>query len=493
MRKLKKMLAVTLAASLAAASLAGCGSDDSTTTSSDATTTGQEQTTEPSSEQTTTSEEVEKPYKGMNLVLFTNANLYEGYSDFQKDASDWNNVIYHALNEWCAENEATWSEMTSNDTNVLMSAIAAGKAPDLYYGYRQFPLLPNLGLVQPINDYYDELSEKYGSEHLDLLQYKGDYYGINFPWNETTALVYDLTLFEELGLKTPKEYFLEGNWTWDTFRDCLHEVTRDLDGDGNNDIIGAGFYQFTSCFAPSVAMNEDGTIYSLLNTDKNRDLYQMLYEEYTLNKTMTQANQTRPGVDSEGRRYAFGVAPVDTYNPFGLYWEDDEGHVMEVVPIPEYVKDDPEISVKVNFQQLMIPTGAQNLDASVSLMDYIVECGVASQIVPSGLTDYTFTGLKGNTEDSAKYIELKQAAYEESLAETLAMEEYDEEYIKVLREYWDSKPHHIELSLSGVTYPLTNSTNFEKLWTVPAATSIAELYPTHQASCDTYNDKFIFN
>lgn len=511
MRQHKKVMAAALTIWIAATGLAGCGDGGSQTptqapesapasetkqlsgTSGEGNAAADSKETAAPSEGENDAKTAEKPYQGMNMVIFTGANLYEGYADFQKPAADWSNVLYHAINEWCEENEATWSEMSTNDSNVLMSAIAAGKAPDLYYGYRQFPLLPNLGLVQPINDYYDRLAEKYGAEHLELLKYKSDYYGINLPWNETTALRYDRTLFEELGVKTPKEYFLEGNWTWDTFRNCVKEVSKDLDGDGEKDIYGAGFYQFTSCFAPPVAMDVTGTLSSLLNTDKNRDLYQMLYEEFTLNKTMTQANQTSPGVDAEGKRYAFGVAPVDTYNPFGLYYQDSEGHVIEVVPIPEYEKDAPDISVKVNFQQLMIPTGAQNIDASVSLMDYMVECGVAAQIVPSGLTDYTFTGLRGSTADSAKYIELKKAAYEEALNAALELPEYDEDYIKALRAYWDSKPHHIEWTFSGVTFALTNSKDWEKLWTLPAATSIAELYEKHQAACETYNSKFIFD
>ena len=151
--------------------------------------------------------------------------------------------------------------------------------------------MANLGLMQPISAYYDELADKYGAAYLDVLKYQGEYYGINLPWNETTTLRYNRTLFEEYGVKTPKEYFLEGTWDWDAFRTCLHEITRDTDGDGVNNTIGTGFYMMT-CFAPSIAEDEDGRIHSLLNTDKNRDLYQMLYEEFSLNKTMNSDNYT---------------------------------------------------------------------------------------------------------------------------------------------------------------------------------------------------------
>ena len=493
MKNLQKFMALGLAAAMVL-SMTACGSSDEgeTTNPTQSVTQTDAQGSDGSEQTTSGTEDVpeEESFDGMEMVVFSQMDLTLGGTD---DSYYFQALIHHALDEWCLEHNATWSQMLTNDTNVLMSSIAAGQAPDLYFSYRQWPQVANLGLVQPISAYYDELADKYGASYLDILNYQGEYYGINAPWNELTTLRYNRTLFEELGVKTPKEYFLEGNWNWDTFRTVLQEITRDTDGDGINDIVGIDNYQMTSCFAPSIEVEENGEIHSLLNTDKNREFYQMLYEEVTLNKTMLAGgNVTLPSVASTGEYVAIGIHSTDIYDPAGLYSYDDEGNVIEAVPVPMWKEDDPEYGTKMNFFQFMVPTGAKSLAASISLMDYIVEAGCAIEMIPSGLTDYTFTGLRGTTPESQEYIEYRAQKCEQDKAEIEAMPEYDAEYVQTLLDYFDSTTKFIEPNYSGVTFAITNSTEWSSLWTTPAATSIAERYPVHEASCETYNSKFIF-
>lgn len=499
MRNFKRVLAAALAASTMLVSLAGCGSDEEQTNTTQSTeTTAQTGSTEGTTDGT---EEVvvEKPYQGMNFTVMIRDDLTSKYGpDVEMTyANDFFQTVYHALNEWCAENEATWTQLATSDTNVLMAAAAAGQSVDLYLHYNQFPSLPNLGLMQPIGDYYDELSEKYGSQFLDVLSYKGESYGLQLPSNAYGALEYDRTIFEQLGVKLPKEYFMEGNWTWDTLWELCSELTRDLDGDGTMDVIGMGVSILSRFMTPSVQLNEDGTLTSLLDTDKYRDLAQAMYEGVMVTNTMSYNARMvgYPTNDEYSTDATIAMAiganghPGDIstllhVNTTGVA----DNHIHEVVPLPVYNSEEEE-SVSINLHNIMIPTAAQSLDASVSLMDYVVEC-ICEVHVPEM---YDLEGLRGNTDASAEYLQLANEAYETRIAETMAMSEYDEEYIQAVMDYWADKDIWFAPSYSGVTFEFTSNTSYSSLWTKPAATSIAEILPVHQAQCDTYNSTYIFN
>lgn len=489
MKKQQKLLALGLAAMLTV-SLTACGgnANNTTTTASttQATTAATTKATTAATTETTTEAAKEPSYEGMEFVVFSQMDLTKGGNE---DSWYFQGVIHHALDEWCLEHGATWSQMLTNDTNVLMASIAAGKAPDLYFSYKQWPLVANLGLVQPITEYYDELADKYGADFLEIMKYQGEYYGINAPWNEMTVIQYDRTRFEEMGVKTPREYWEEGNWTWETFYEVCKAVTKDTDGDGGNNTVGIGIYQGTSCFAPSIAVDANGNLSSLLNTDKNREFYQMIYEGFTLDQCMTKANQ---GVgEKDGVYQMMSIVACDIYDPSGLYKLTADGNVIESVPVPVWKEDDPDVFTKTNFFQFAVPTGAKSLEASVSLLDYVIEAACAIEMIPSGMTNYEFTGLRGTTEESKAYIEFRNQQFKERKATVEAIPEYDEAYVAKILSYIDGTPKMIEASYSGVTYPLTNIAD-SAFWSNPAATAIAEMYPTHQAACETYNSKYIF-
>lgn len=59
---------------------------------------------------------------------------------------------------------------------------------------------------------------------LDLFRSGGKLYGVPFS-NPPFMIFYNKTMFEEKGLKTPTELYLEGNWTLDTLRESALALT----------------------------------------------------------------------------------------------------------------------------------------------------------------------------------------------------------------------------------------------------------------------------
>ncbi len=56
-------------------------------------------------------------------------------------------------------------------------------------------------------------AEKYGATYTDLMSFGGECYGIAVLWGGTGVLQYNRSKLEDLGIKPPKEYYLEGKFT----------------------------------------------------------------------------------------------------------------------------------------------------------------------------------------------------------------------------------------------------------------------------------------
>lgn len=298
-------------------------------------------------------------------------------------------------------------------------------------------------------------------------------------------------MMEDMGIKTPREYYEEGNWTYETFRECLKQCTTDEDGDGVLDTRGISTHGFAERIMPAVVVNEDGTISSTLDTERSRDFYQMMYEAYSLDGSITDGNV---GLKKEGETYIMmQFWQVEPYMLNTICYTDADGYAIETVPVPIWKKGDTEQSASINYCYMMIPTGSSNVEAVNSLMDYIMECGVkAMDDATEGLRGCEFEGLKGSTDWSAQFLKAREEAIQKQNAPIYAMPEYDPEWITTLNNYFDETAYHMWLNCPNVTWNVTSNANFKSLRTMPSATSIAELAPVHQAQCDTYNNTYIY-
>ena len=488
MRNAKKLLGLAMAFCMILA-LSACGSTDEGSDSSTSTTqTNSETGTETNTEAT----ENEQSFEGMNLTVW--GVDFKQWEDLSKGVND-NATTYHAINEWCEMNGCTWENVVSADANVMLSMIAAGQSPDLYYRWAHFPLWANTGTVASIDEYYDDFVEKFSDFNVDqqALVHKGSVYGFYIPWGPARVIQYDRTLFDEMGVKTPREYYEEGSWTWDNFRTCLQEITRDTDADGVKDIVGIGKNRMVA-FINEFNVNEDGTIASDLNSERNREFFQMLYEEFTLNGTVIEDNTMTVGlVNSLGVYSAMATANVVYTNPSQLLTVNADGHVLECVPVPRWKAEDPDYGTIMNEACFMIPSGAQNMDASMSLLEYIFECGLVEMAKDSqGLLECSYTGLQGITEGSAAYIELAEETRAEAFALTQSLPEYDPEFMSMVIEDLAGTTKRYICTYQSVTGEIPKQKDFSILWTMPSATSIAEAYELHQSQCDTYNKNFIY-
>ncbi len=220
-KKLLRVLCLALCLILTAVCFAGCNS---------------EKTSSGGDKGTSANSVDASQFEGVNLIMFCAADEEETIKEVAKAAGDkWEKdtggKITYVMNP-------DWNQRYTN----LTVKLATGQQLDGYCSTTQdCPTLPLKGLFLPVDEYLEETD--YVSKHLSEQAYgfEGKTYGFAQKCRSVPfVILYNKTLFENNGVKTPTEYYEEGNWTWDTFREVAKEMTMDLNNDGQTDQYGFG-------------------------------------------------------------------------------------------------------------------------------------------------------------------------------------------------------------------------------------------------------------
>lgn len=112
----------------------------------------------------------------------------------------------------------------------LITALSGGDAWDCFYvGDSTIGKLIENGSVLKLNDFMASDASYCTPDEFDAGVWgasktaEGDIYGISVDCNPL-VLYYSPKMFAELGIKSPQEYFDEGNWTFDSFDETLDQL-----------------------------------------------------------------------------------------------------------------------------------------------------------------------------------------------------------------------------------------------------------------------------
>lgn len=86
-------------------------------------------------------------------------------------------------------------------------------------------------------------------EAMDALKVRGKYYSLNVKssWQTDSEVMYfNSAAFKKRGVKSPKEYYNEGNWNWDTFLECAKAMTYTENGTNYYGYTATEWYSFAS-------------------------------------------------------------------------------------------------------------------------------------------------------------------------------------------------------------------------------------------------------
>ncbi len=105
----------------------------------------------------------------------------------------------------------------------IVAGIMAGDPWELQYvfGISVLPLAFAENIYTPITKFIDfETNDKIDKVTVEGTKWLGEYYGVStLGMQENVYIMYNETWMKELGLKTPYEYYKEGNWTWEAYKE----------------------------------------------------------------------------------------------------------------------------------------------------------------------------------------------------------------------------------------------------------------------------------
>lgn len=251
---MKKILSLVLALCMLAAMLTACGGE--TTPETTKPSAGGDNTPATTAPAETEPATLENP--NLTIVWHTTEEAWLANKAENPDAFDlvWSTkeVFEQTYGGTVTVIGVGWGEQAS----TIISMVNSGEVCDLGQAHDQnFPIYGAKNIVQDVSQYVDLNDGFWYDSCTNAFSFGGVPYAMGA---EATPVViaYNKTLFEQNGVKTPMEYFEEGNWNWDTFRDVALEMTGDTDGDGVNDVYGFGWWD--SFYVQMLAANGISTI-----------------------------------------------------------------------------------------------------------------------------------------------------------------------------------------------------------------------------------------
>jgi len=488
---MKKILALLLVL-CTLVGLVACGKKEPASTNSSTPTTGNS-----TSDPTGTTEDPNltvtpetSPYNGKTLEIYGigTAVSYTNYDSFGKGNYLW--MEKAAIEEWAAINGVKIEWKGTYNQNGILASIQSGDHPDLIFQSNQFPAISNVGLTAELTDAeYEKLAAICGNVYLDMLKYKGKATGFVYPWTGTYMCYYNKTMFENYGVKTPKEYFMEGTWNWENFTKCAVEMTKDIDSDGDIDTYGVNndsMYALVNTWK----QDETGKLISTIDEPWIQDYIRLKYDMYAVKKIVQNpgANQIQKNVTYP--MCAMQISDCEPYNFEHMYQSIANGDELEVVPIPEWRGENGETLGMSRLTQsaVYMASSCDEREAAVDLLAYLLKCGLKYiSDFSLGAVKCDYVGMQGKCDLSKKWMEAFKKVCEDRAAAVKEIENYDEELVAKINTYLVGEGLAVNYNVSKVAV----LSGYAEIINLPPASSIPIIKQKYQAALDAYNDTYI--
>ncbi len=134
--------------------------------------------------------------------------------------------------------EVPWNETTTK----LAALVVSNSSPDVFGKEPQVNFISG-NLIQPVDDYVD-WSHKYYDKYRSFYEeniWNGKHYGLYNSVYVVNGCYYNKKLFNDAGLESPWDLYLQDKWDWDAFAEAAENLTQDTNDDGEVDVYGFAF------------------------------------------------------------------------------------------------------------------------------------------------------------------------------------------------------------------------------------------------------------
>ena len=419
---------------------------------------------------------------GLSSIVYDDIENMSGEGNFL-----W--MMRAAADEWATLNNVTLSYEGDYNPSTIVGAINSGDRPDLLIMCTQTPNASNMGITKAFTqEQYDHIAKICGKQYLDMMNYKGQSHGIVYPWSGCTWFYYNETMFQNYGAKTPWDYYVEGNWTWETMEDCFEAVTKDFDGNGKIDKTDTYGSSTLIYLAKPYYLEEgdDGKLTCVISTNEQFRAYaEMAYKgtKETLslagpsNQFCTISTTPRPGTH---------MGDAEWYNFRHMYQVNAIGDVIRTIPMPVYSKENPVRWTQFTEHTASLMSSCDEEEATMALLSYILKVGMRTWMsdYSCGLYKCTYEGMRGASEYSKAWLELFQEALEERRAEFAEIENWDQQTFAKMVEDVLTAPAYVQKRYTGMTF------GFNSISSMPPASSLPLAEAAENAWITKYNSLY---
>lgn len=206
----------------------------------------------------------------------------------------------------------------------LLNKINAGDIPDIFVENNGFPRC--LDFAAPI-DTVTHMSLDDPIWDKDLMEYAhlGDHYYLvnayNSPWREGDLVFFNKTLFEENGIKSPAEYYEDGEWTWANFEKACREISAlgkdyygcHISSESLYGTVGVGFADF------------DKKTHKFVNNSKSQDYVDVIEFQASLTASDLRHDDHQSFINGKTGMYLIGVYGLKSTGYFADMDPEDLG------------------------------------------------------------------------------------------------------------------------------------------------------------------------
>lgn len=429
-------------------------------------------------------------FGGKELQIYGVANI--AYDDIEnmEGMGTFLWMMRAAADEWAELNNVTLSYEGDYNASTILGAINSGEKPDLLMLCKESPNSSNMGITKAFTqEQYDKIANICGNQYLDMMRYKGECHGLVYPWSGSTWFRYNETMFENYGAKTPMEYYLEGNWTWETMEDCFEAVTKDNDGNGKIDKTDTyGCSTLIYLAKPyQLVEGDDGKLTSTVETSEQFRAYaEMVYRGNKETLSMAYPSTQNCRITTTPRPGTH-LGDTEWYNFHSMYQVNDLGEVIRAVPVPVYSKENPVRYTQFTEHTMSIMSSCDEEEATMALICYILKVGMRTWMsdYSCGLFKCTYEGLRGASKYAKEWKKAFNEGMEDRRIEFNDIPDWDQEtYAKMVNEVL-SAPNYVQKRYTGMPFGFGDS-----LSTLPPASALPQVAKSENAWISKYNSLY---
>lgn len=323
-----------------------------------------------------------------------------------------------------------WGEWQTKFIASMASGDAYDVAPLMEYYFPNFAIK---SVVQPIESFIDVNDPMWNTSVIERYSWKDVVYGVGTGYGPLVVspyvIFYNKTMFENNGVKTPSEYYAEGEWNFDNFRKAGKILTQDTDKDGNIDQWGYATWVFDQWpianGAELIKMNSAGGIDVNIEDQKVIDALQVQQDTTLLDNFVMPDGPTKWSTD-----FLAGKIAMIMERPYVVEWYDFKSNMIDewdVVPFP-FGPGNTEKTFVGDIQGMGITTGANNPKGAAAFIESVSKFAMES--ASGNMAGYTSEQTALLMEASKKVVSPK----------TYGLANWSGQYINMLNELNEGTP-----------------------------------------------------